>query len=99
MHYLVKPYIQLKTKFNDRASYISIWMRATYIQSALTVFTHGNIFQETRAPIITYFAIQNHRDLDDAREIFVRNRVCFYLINKACLPLKQYICIQFDLSF
>jgi hypothetical protein len=43
MQYLVKQYIQLKTKFKDRARYISFWLRATYIQSALAVFTPSNI--------------------------------------------------------
>jgi hypothetical protein len=44
LQYLVKQYIQLKTKFKDRASYISFWLRATYIKSALAVFTPSNIF-------------------------------------------------------
>jgi hypothetical protein len=37
MQYLVKEYIQLKIKFKDRGIYISFLLRATYIQSALTV--------------------------------------------------------------
>ena len=52
MQYFVKQYIQLKTKFKDRASYISFWLRATYIQSALAVFTLSNIIQQTRGPMI-----------------------------------------------
>jgi hypothetical protein len=52
MQYLMKQYIQLKTKFKDWASYISFWLRATYINSALTVFTPSNIFLQTRAPMI-----------------------------------------------
>ena len=51
MQYLVKQCIQLKTKFKDWASYISFWLRATYITSALAVFTPSNIFQQTRAPM------------------------------------------------
>ena len=54
-----KPYKQLRTKFKDPASYISLWLRATCTQFALTnekrctVCIHSNIFQQTRAPIIT----------------------------------------------
>ena len=33
----------VETKFKDRTSYISFWLRATYIQSALAVFTPSNI--------------------------------------------------------
>ena len=52
MQYLVKQYIQLNTKFKDHASYMSFWLRATYVKSALTVFTPSNIFQQIRAPMI-----------------------------------------------
>jgi hypothetical protein len=44
----------LQTKFKDRTSYIYVWLRATCIQSAFTVFTPSNIFLQTRAPIITH---------------------------------------------
>jgi hypothetical protein len=99
MQYLVKQYIQLKAKFKDRASYISAWLRATYIKSAFTIFTPSNIFlANTCANENKYFVNQNRRHVDDAREICVRIRVCFYLINKLCLSLKQYICIQVRLS-
>jgi hypothetical protein len=46
----------------------------------------------------TYFVNQNHRHFVDARGIFVRIRVCMYLINKACISLEQYNCIQVGLS-
>ena len=49
-----KPYIQLQTKFKDYASYISYWLRAICPKSTQTVCTHSNIFQQTRAPIITH---------------------------------------------
>ena len=50
-------YIQLQTKFKDQTSYIYIWLRATCIQSALTVFTPSNIFLQTRAPTITHMLL------------------------------------------
>ena len=99
MQYLVKQSIQLETKFNDRASYISVWLRATYIKSAFTIFIPSNILlANTCANENKHCVNQNLRHVDDAREICVRIRVCFYLINKLCLSLKQYICIQVGLS-
>ena len=52
-----KPYIQWRTKTKNRASYISFWLRATCINSTLTVFTPSNIFYQTRAPIITHILL------------------------------------------
>ena len=48
-----KPYIQLKTKFSNRAIYISSWLKATYAKS--------NLLQQTKrdaqyVPIVIYLS-------------------------------------------
>jgi hypothetical protein len=54
-----KPYIQLNAKLKDRASYISLWLRgyctipASTDEGRSTVCTHCNIFQQTRASMLS----------------------------------------------
>jgi hypothetical protein len=95
-----KPYIQWRTKTKNRASYISFWLRATCIHSTLTVFTSSNIVLQTCAPIITHILLIKIIGILIKLEQYLLESECvFYLINKACLSLKQYICIQVGVSF
>jgi hypothetical protein len=54
-----KSYRQLNAKLKDRASYISFWLRGYGTKPALTdeerstVCTHCNIFQQTRALMLS----------------------------------------------
>jgi hypothetical protein len=72
----MKLYIQLNAKLKDQASYISSWLRGSWIKYASTIEKSStNMHTNSNKYVVN----QNCRHFDYVRKILVRIRVCFVL--------------------